>query len=245
MTLALDGHNKNTYSGVSSGTVALTTSLTDDVVVLMVAGEKTTAGAFQVSSVADGSGLTWALRQRLQITGGRHTNPQFLEIWWAHAPTALSAVTITATLSAAVDNGSILAFGVNGANTSTPWDANASLPKTNSDVTGTNTTPSASGVSTTATNTMLLAVWSNSNAGTATAGPPTGFTEIEFPQNSGGTDWSWMEAAYEVVASAQSSVAETFTVARADWGMIVDAIVAAGGGGGGGSSKQPVIIIIQ
>ena len=229
MTLALDGSSSGMSFGVTTVAAALTTTKTNDIIVVMVGAEITSGASINVASVA-GGGLTWALRKRLQYNAGRRTppNPQTYEVWWALAPSALSAVSITATFSGAADNATIVAFGVNGAKTLAPWDTNASLPVTNTDVIQTdNNPPSVSGVSTTAVNTMLIAGWSNSNAGPALAGPPTGFTEIAFPQESSGSDWSWQEVSYQIVSAAQSSITETFVQGRADWGIIADAIQAA------------------
>ena len=77
--------------------------------------------------MADDAGLTWTLRKQFN-TGLtiRHTYE-----YYAIATSALSSDTITIT---ADSNRTIraLAFGISGANTSTPYDSNASLPATGS-----------------------------------------------------------------------------------------------------------------
>lgn len=54
-----------------------------------------------------------------------------LEEWYAVAPTALSSVTVTATLSSSDTAETWIAlFGINGASTASPFDSNSSLPAT-------------------------------------------------------------------------------------------------------------------
>lgn len=128
--LFLDGNATNvSTSTVGSGTVTLTTLAAHDVIVLTV----TTKGA-TVSSVADVAGLVWNLRTRYAITsGGNPAGDSNMEIWWAHAPAALTADVITLTFSGSTKY-EANAFGVCGANVAAPFDAhNAnSITATNS-----------------------------------------------------------------------------------------------------------------
>jgi hypothetical protein len=118
--------------GFDTGTVTLSTSLPNDVIVLGVAmGGYYNADT--VDTVTSTSGLTWKRRhQRWQFggykSGGSTTVNQGLdiEIWWAHAPTALTNEVITVTSGGQNVGGmALIAFGVNGANYTTPWDTHS------------------------------------------------------------------------------------------------------------------------
>ena len=118
--------------GFDTGTVTLSTSLPNDVIVLGVAmGGYYNADT--VDTVTSTSGLTWKRRhQRWQVggykSGGSTTVNQGLdiEIWWAHAPTALTNEVITVTSGGQNVGGmALIAFGVNGANYTTPWDTHS------------------------------------------------------------------------------------------------------------------------
>lgn len=221
------GHATGGSNGGSTTVVAtLTTTRSDDIVIAIVAAERTSGSFPQVTSISDTAGLTWTLRKRLTFTGGRHTNPQAVELWWAYAPSPLTADVITANF-VANDNTIITTFAIAGANTSAPWDTNGSLPATNTDVTGSSTDPSVSGVSTTASNIMALAMWGSGNNSNPIGTAPSGFTEIAHVNATSGTDWEYGSSAYGVFTSALSSATVTFGELELDWGMIVDAIVVA------------------
>ena len=103
-----------------------------------------------MSSVTS-SGLTFVSRSSMTINSSPYEDT---EVWWALASSPLSSATITVNLAGSIDDASIVAFGVNGANTSTPWDSNAALPKTASSTSSGN--PTVSGVSTSNANDMLF-----------------------------------------------------------------------------------------
>src|SRR6185312_9159301 len=58
----LDGHATNTMTGGSSGTVTLTTTSTNDIIVLGVMCENNGGAVQHVTGVSDTAGLTWASR---------------------------------------------------------------------------------------------------------------------------------------------------------------------------------------
>lgn len=151
--LALDGYATAEASEVVGGgphfwipitatEVTLSTTQADDVIVVGVV-----CGGYYnlstVTSITDTAGLTWKKRNQRYQTGGYKSGSSTtvnqglnIEIWWAHAPTALTGDVITIntndpdTASADVEgnvlsgNGSVsvVAFGVSGANYTTPWD---------------------------------------------------------------------------------------------------------------------------
>lgn len=113
--LALDGfaHNNSTTGSITTGNVTLTTADAHDVIVLCI----TTKGG-AVTGISDVAGLTWARRTQFHPAS---TPTEDMEIWWAHAPTALTADVITITFS--TTNGyAVEAFAVSGANTGAPFD---------------------------------------------------------------------------------------------------------------------------
>lgn len=118
--LGLDGIASGGVSGAPSttSTVTLTTTHTNDVIVVCV----NTGGNFNrghVTGIADTAGLTWRKRQQRYVVG---VTPS-VEIWWAHAPLALTSdvITVTTTSTGAT---ALTAFGVCGANYLAPWDRN-------------------------------------------------------------------------------------------------------------------------
>src|SRR5579859_6590166 len=172
----LDGHAHGTHSTSGNLTVALTTSLTNDIIVVMVYNEHN-GGASAVSSVTS-PGLAFAQRSSSNGSGNGS-----LEVWWALAATALTAATITVAFSSTYDDASCVAFGVHGCNTSAPWDGNASLPKKAS-FTASSSTPSVTRVSTTLTNNYLIAAI-GACSGTGFNTPISGWSVIDSAPNSG------------------------------------------------------------
>lgn len=116
--LSLDGSNANNVVGGTSQTITLTTTKTNDIIVVCAV-----AGSSTVSGVSDTSGLTWTHR------GTNTTSGQRLETWWALATGTLSGDTITITYGAS-NTYEVIVFAVNGAHTAGPWDTNAGLPAT-------------------------------------------------------------------------------------------------------------------
>lgn len=228
MALAIDGSAVGNWSAgatIVSGT--LTTTNATDVLVCVVHTENPSAAAPTVSSISQPSGVgTWTKRKAFTFSGPDLFHD--LEVWWAATTSTISS-TITVTLSGTPDDGAINVFGVSGANTTTPWDSNASLPAT---ATGTTGAASVSGVSTTNANDMLLGFmgWGNTitDPGNNTAGLMAGTTGTLIRS----TDSSFIVCASEqrVVSATVSSASIAFgSSSTVEWLMIADAIVAASG----------------
>lgn len=204
MTLALDGKANN--NGTTSATLAatLTTTLTDDIIVAIV--EMHSNSLTSTVSGVSGAGLTWARRSSVTYAVANFAGDLLThEVWWAHAPSALSAQVITASFanigSAAYQT--ITVFGVNGCSVATPWDSNVSLPASANSATATQTT--ALTVSTTNTNTFLLTMLSddhNPAAYTADAGDTLIYSYQSSPYLTSASE-------YKVLAAALSSSAIT------------------------------------
>ena len=171
-------------------------------------------------------GLTFAERSSLSEAGVSEYDD--LERWWALATSTFSG-TITVTFNAAIDDASVVAYGVHGANTSSPWDADGPFTYYYyADPSG-SVTPTISSVSTAAANTMLLAAASNGNElGGADQTAGSGYTLIGTTFTDGGVDASSIGSEYQVFSSPQSNITVPFgSTYNKDFEMIVDAIRAA------------------
>ena len=229
-TLSIDGTpNTNTATGASTITVPLTTSLTNDIIVVDVHNEVPTSnGAGVTVQSVTAPGLTFAERSSLSEAGTEYTEYDDLERWWALATSTFSG-TITVTFNAAIDDASVVAYGVHGANTSSPWDADGPFTYYYyADPSG-SVTPTISSVSTAAANTMLLAAASNGNElGGADQTAGSGYTLIGTTFTDGGVDASSIGSEYQVFSSPQSNITVPFgSTYNKDFEMIVDAIRAA------------------
>jgi len=220
--LTVDGSATGSFTSASSGTVTLTTSDSNDIIVVMVEDEDTGNAVLRTVSSVAASGLTFAHRSSGSINSSPYTE---MEVWYAAASTPLSSVTITATLSGSIDDASLVAFGVNGANTASPWDSNGALPKT---ATGTASgNPTVTAVSTSNANDILLGFTGLALAGAGTPAVETaasGYTLIQTQVNGGGTGASEAAAEYKVVSATQSSISMAFATANTNWIMTGDAI---------------------
>lgn len=225
MTLALDGHAAASGSVSGTGTISatLTTTSTDDVIIACIYNEAQghTAGPHDVSGVT-GGGLTWTQRSKETSTA---FNGSSMEVWWAHAPSALSSTSITATFSGTTDDASIIVFGVSGANTSAPFDTDVSLPaKTQATA---SSIPSISGVSVTSAASLVFGAAGSQTFFASPGDLVKPASAIDNTNTAAGSGLSSLIAAYDVNALAVSS--QTYSVNRTcgAWIFIVDAIVPA------------------
>jgi len=223
-TLALDGSATGHFSSTNSGTVSLTTTQPNDIIVVEVNDEN--VGGFSVRTVSSVSGgsLTWNSHSDKQITSSPYIDTA---VYYAVASSALSSTTITVNLSGNIDDASIVAFGVSGANTASPWDpgpSGHSLPVYASSTSS--STPTLSTLYTNNANDMLLGFngigYASGNSNTETAG--SGYALIQTQRNTGGTGSSQAAAEYQIVSATQSAATVAFGVANSDWTLNGDAI---------------------
>ena len=220
--LALDGTASGTANS-SASTVAttggITTTIGTDILVAVIS-DYANGAAPTVSSIA-GCSLSWSKRGSTGSLSMASTFQGNNEIWQAKAGgSTCSAATVTATLSGAPAAGvsDIVVFAVSGADNTTPFDVNGSIPKSGHGASG---TPTVSAVSTTAANTMLIAV---SNIDSARPNPGSGYTTINT------TNTADQDSQYKVVSATQSSITVSFggTSSLFGWVMITDALQQAG-----------------
>ena len=213
MTIALDGSAAPNYGpSVSSIAATLTTAQTNDIIIVTVVTND--YSAYRTVSSVSGGGLTWARRgTSVQWTDATYKNNH--EVWWAVAASPLSSVAITATLSASATYATIFAFGVSGADTTTPWDTNGALPASATHLTPTSL-PTVN-VSTSASKTMILGFESDTDAANCSAG--SGYTAIHDADGSNG-----FAIEYKVVSATQSALAVNVTTSVTNWAIIGDAL---------------------
>src|ERR1035437_1787956 len=160
MAVAVVNTSGANFGGGTPGTVAYTTVGVDNIIVLHISSEPHNVTPVAVSTVTDTNSLAWTKKASLDTLATLTANTQ--EVWWAHAPTAISG-TITVTMAAAIDDGSLSTLSVSGVyDVANPWDPNSSLPATSSD-TGASAAPSVT-ISTTAAETMVLGFWVTYNS---------------------------------------------------------------------------------
>ena len=202
--LAIDGNGFSNQSTVlPSASVTLTTASANDVIILNIV-----ENGSAIASVSDTAGLTW---QERAVAG---TSPYPIYQYYAIAPHALSADSITVNFTSSplyypyyVD---LHAFGISGANTSSPFDTNASIPATSNNSTVSATTSNA--------NDLIFAAYRLS-APTASAG--SGWTAI-------GASADNYLSEYQIVSTTQSGLVATASLATGqENGGIIDAVVQA------------------
>lgn len=235
MTLSTENHaNKNFSQGVSGGTINYTTSGSNRIAVLVIAGTVNGAGSVTVTGVSSASG-SWAQRKR--YAGTLVFGQTFLEIWWIYVPTAVTGETITISLSGAIDglNASVRSV-VGCTNFTNPWDGNASLATANAvrvSGDGFGTISNVAGVSTTNANTVVFACWtSDTSQGNPTdLTADTGWTLTDNLYNPNPSKWNY-NVVEEKVFSTQLSAANVLfgsTGGHTEWVMTVDALTDASG----------------
>jgi len=229
MALSLDGSaSGDAASGVvTSISLALTTTLANDWIIFDVVTFPNT-GSSSIG-IPTATGLTFSQRGTTQtFVHSAQGSTISVARFYALASSAFSG-NIACTFGAAAYT-CYAAYGINGANLTTPFDANVSLPASVSNATMTAVAPSVS-ISTSNANDMLLAL--TVSGGTNSAAFPSGFTQIAYISEQNSAYGLNLTSAYETVSSQQSSSTITDTTSVAESMFIVDAIQAAGGGGGG------------
>lgn len=226
MGITIDGTATNSGVGTTTLTLTLTTSKTNDVIEVAAGSVRSVAnGHTTISGIADGAGLSWAKRSSVTLDNAEGASSD-LEVWRAVSTGALSADVITVTFNASVLACSGIAFGINGADTTTIWDANVSVPATATSSSG--SVPTITGISTTTANDIALAFMMQPDTGTQNGGT-IGGTSATFLAGviGSGVAAEKTSAEYQVVNGTLSSANVTFGHIANAWLMIVDAIIPA------------------
>jgi len=226
---SIDGTATGSITGGTTGTVTLTTANPNDLILVFVGDENLATSFVTVHSVA-ASGLTFTEKGASYETTA--TIDADAEVWYATATSPQTSLVITVTLSASADSASIVAMGVSGANTASPWDPNAALPANNRDNAGASApTSTTGGVSTTDEPDLILGFADAFDASThvpPTQTPGSGLTIVNSQSSSGTTGKSQATVEDEQLTSTLSAATVSFGTpvgATNGWLMIVNGIV--------------------
>src|SRR5208282_6006583 len=174
-SISLDGTGFHACTSASTScTVTLTTSHTNDLVVLFSSTNGGSTGFATISSIT-GGGLSWQERGRAECVttcadgSGTYTDT---DEWYAISSGTLTSVTFTVNLAVSSSYTDLSVFGVNGANLANPFDTHSGLPATL-----TSTAGAYPSVSTASSNDMIIGA-ADLNVGTGGVG--TGFTTLGY-----------------------------------------------------------------
>ena len=224
---ALDGSASGTWSSGNSFTVgAFSTTQSNDVVIAAI--ETYVSGSsITVSSITDSqSKVTWQGSARSSFISCSGTQESTHIEWYGIAATSISADTVTINLGATPTSASGIVFGVSAADTTTPFDPAAGLPKTGlSACTATATAPTVSAVTTVADTDFVFALFGGYTSVTETAGAIAGTTGTLVVAVAGTGSSNAVE--YRAMTTSQSSTSCAFGTSTTYWGVLCDALMPA------------------
>ena len=218
----LDGSSNNFCShNTDSCSTLLTTSNKNDIIIAYTVEvlDLQTSCTF---SVSDTAGLAWSLRAQATARndGTTGTDRDQLAEFWALSANPLVNDSITESIlgCASIQYGGeyngLMTFGISGANTTSPFDANSSVPATSSDNFSANTSVQ---LSTNNPADMIIGAVLHGTAALPT--PGSGFTLIT--SSGGGAN----AAEYETVTTAESNATVSFQFSTSSyWEMVADAV---------------------
>lgn len=221
----IDGHS-SVAGLVGAGTIALslTTALANDIIVVGCYNENFGSTAIRTLTSVTATGLTFASRSSNNTT--QRGVGISLDVWWALAANPLAALPITLGFSGSTDDAAVVAFGVNGCNTASPWDTNASIPAEGNNGTSANNI-TLSGISTDVANDLIIAFGGAIANLAAPATPPSGFAFVDGKGTNAGAGDAGAAVYVNPVTAKQSGISVTV-----GWGAIfcqlltVDALTA-------------------
>jgi hypothetical protein len=204
----LDGTGSATLAtGTVTASLRLTTTSPNDVIIVQDAVGAGGTDCTGKDTISDSANLVWTYRAHAFASGNQ------VEEWYAVASGVLSSDTIT-TSFCTYEYGAVVAFGIAGANTASPFDPNPSLPRVASGAGDNSIT-----ISTTSPNTMILGVMSN--LGGQGISDPASFTDVY----GNVIHWTSKDFDYRVVSSPQSNYAVTWGNTQNNaWVGLVDAV---------------------
>ena len=209
--MALDGDVVGYDKTGSTPSVSLTTSNAGDVIIVLVSTSVSSGSPPKVSSISSPH-VSW--KSSARGTGGDGTTDY--EEWYGIASSALSSETITVHLSGSpADDSTIVAFGISGANTASPFDSHSGLPAWAS---GSGGSPSVS-ISTSNANDFIF--------GVEVRGCPSanGAHYSTIASDGCSANYTDVYAEYQIVSSAKSSLAVNWGSTASYWDIMGDAVV--------------------
>jgi hypothetical protein len=198
---------------VANGHTVTTSSMTaqaNELIIVVITGNSNLP---TVSSIRDN--FTTHLTYTREVSYTSSSAGQCLYVEYALTGTHTGPFRITVRMSSNY-NYLVQAFGITGANTTTPFDTNSSLPAT---AYGTSSSkPTVTGVSTSHAYDMILAFEGQTSGTAQTVNSP--FTAVQLLNvNSLGNN-----VEYEIVTSTQSSISVSFGTSVSPWIMAVHAV---------------------
>jgi hypothetical protein len=223
---ALDGSATGTWTTGSTFSVsAFATTKTNDVVILSIKTYSSGASV-TVSSVIDSmNSILWQKTARSSFVACSGTQEVTNIEWYGIASAIVHSDTIAVTLSSAPTAASGIAFGVSGADTTTPFDPISGLPTTASTCAATSTVPTVSGVSTAEDNDFVFSLFGSYTSVTETAGSIGGTLGTLVNTVAGVGDSNAAE--YRTGVASLSSASCTFGTSTTYWGILCDALMPA------------------
>ncbi|MGA2130484.1 MAG: hypothetical protein ABSG05_02630 [Candidatus Pacearchaeota archaeon] len=220
--LAIDGITGNFTTTGASVNSTLSTTQANDVIIVFAGGAN--ANINRVSSISDGSLLSWTKRDPVNFL-----STGYIEEWYAIAASPLTNDKINVTWNGTGSN-TFIAYGISGANTAAPFDTNTSIPSNGS----TATTALTTNINSSNANDIIIggsiaARTSSSTCRTFTVG--ASYTEIGTNQ-SAGTTCGTIDTEYKIVSATQLNLPVNETGSSAtttNYVIIGDAIRMAAG----------------
>lgn len=203
----------------------ITTTQTNDIIYVMIKVTNTGVTSTTVTD-AGSAGLTFTHHGSLYPV--TDNSPAIVDVWYAVSTGILTNETITATAGPSpTDSFRLNILAIHGANTTTPFDTNVSLPAAIATTSGTPnvTTFSLTASTTNACDLLITSLGNTNNVGFTSVVEPTGFTQI------GGGISIYMDMAVKALTSTTSSVTYTYSWSNSTHAiMTLDAIQAPSSG---------------
>jgi hypothetical protein len=192
----------------ASPSVQIAAASANDVIVVASYNEQSGGGPV-ITGISGGS-LTWTKRTR-----SHSSSRGSLELWYAIASSAVSPTTAAITYTAGSDDYCVIAFTL--ANCAAAvFDSNGTVPADLSNTAGGTWTPSVTGISTSQSANVMLAMTGTSANATAVNTPPSGYVLLDVVNNAGGGLFADFGLGLKTVTAPQSSTTVTWGAAIAD-----------------------------
>lgn len=216
----LDSHGNSHSTGGTTTTIAVTTSQTNDIV--LVATDIGINSSTVPTATISGCGLTWS--SAANNVGAIASFGNLLQMWQALATSTLSACTVTITSSTTIDDASTVYCSFHGTATAAPLDNNGALPVYTQNLTGTNVQIIANVTTTQAHDQIIAVAGTNNFAVTYVAQSPA--TLCDTNANSGGVRFSSVGMVYSPYTSAQTATAVGYSSNTFQWRYLAHALTA-------------------
>ena len=221
----LDGTSEGTWSSGSSFTLSVSTTKTNDVVVLWIV-TYLSGGSIPVSGVSDSLGkIVWQAAARTTYQSCTHKEETTQTEWYGTASSSITSDVVTISLSGTPSAASAEELAVSGASIASPFDPNTAVPASFPCSPG-SSVPSVSGLSTSDSSDFVFALYGGYTSTTETTGLVAGTsgTLLQTYANTGDS----LAGEYALASAPQNSQSCAFGTTSQYWGMVCDAIAPGG-----------------